>query len=65
MSIRRRNDNEMIPKKDITFADETRKTVVASLWNKLATGIDQELVDNKYPVIAIKSLKVIGFQGKS
>ncbi|XP_010452776.1 PREDICTED: replication protein A 70 kDa DNA-binding subunit B-like [Camelina sativa] len=67
MSIRRRNDNEMIPKRDITLADETKKTVVVSLWNDLATGIGQELLfmaDN-HPVIAIKSLKVGDFQGVS
>lgn len=67
MSIRRKNDNEMIPKRDITLADETKKTVVVSLWNDLATGLGQELLDmaDKHPVIAIKSLKVGDFQGKS
>ncbi|XP_010423144.1 PREDICTED: replication protein A 70 kDa DNA-binding subunit B [Camelina sativa] len=67
MSIRRRNDNEMIPKRDITLADETKKTVVVSLWNDLATGIGQELLDmaDDHPVIAIKSLKVGDFQGVS
>jgi len=67
MSIRRKNDNEMIPKRDITLADETKKTVVVSLWNDLATGIGQELLDmaDNHPVIAIKSLKVGDFQGKS
>ncbi|XP_010483760.1 PREDICTED: replication protein A 70 kDa DNA-binding subunit D-like [Camelina sativa] len=67
MSIRRRTDNEMIPKRDITLADESKKTVVVSLWNDLATGIGQELLDmaDKSPVIAIKSLKVGDFQGVS
>ncbi|CAN7080691.1 unnamed protein product [Brassica oleracea var. botrytis] len=67
MSIRRRTDNEMIPKRDITLADESKKTVVVSLWNNLATGIGQELLDmaDKSPVIAIKSLKVGDFQGVS
>lgn len=66
MSIRRRNDNEMIPKRDITLADESKKTVVVSLWNDLATGLGQELLDmaDNHPVIAIKSLKVGDFQGK-
>ena len=65
MSIRRRTDNEMIPKRDITLADESKKTVVVSLWNNLATSIGQELLDmaDKSPVIAIKSLKVGDFQG--
>ena len=65
MSIRRRTDNEMIPKRDITLADESKKTVVVSLWNDLATGVGQELLDmaDKSPVIAIKSLKVGDFQG--
>ncbi|CAA7026979.1 unnamed protein product [Microthlaspi erraticum] len=67
MSIRRRNDNEMIPKRDITLADESKKTVVVSLWNDLATGLGQELLDmaDQHPVIAIKSLKVGDFQGVS
>ncbi|CAH8270432.1 unnamed protein product [Arabidopsis lyrata] len=67
MSIRRKNDNEMIPKRDITLADESKKTVVVSLWNDLATGIGQELLDmaDNHPVIAIKSLKVGDFQGVS
>ncbi|KFK27877.1 hypothetical protein AALP_AA8G440800 [Arabis alpina] len=43
MSIRRKTDNEMIPKRDITLADESKKTVVVSLWNDLATGIGVSL----------------------
>lgn len=67
MSIRRKSDNETIPKRDITIADETKKTVVVSLWNDLATNLGQELleiVDNS-PIVAIKSLKVGDFQGIS
>ncbi|XP_047338059.1 replication protein A 70 kDa DNA-binding subunit B [Impatiens glandulifera] len=67
MSIRRKSDNEIIPKRDITIADETKKTVVISLWNDLATNAGQELLDmaDKSPVIAIKSLKVGDFNGVS
>ncbi|XP_059643708.1 replication protein A 70 kDa DNA-binding subunit B-like [Cornus florida] len=67
MSIRRKINNETIPKRDITIADETKKTVVVSLWNDLATNIGQELLDiaDKSPVVAIKSLKVGDFQGVS
>ncbi|CAA2977525.1 replication A 70 kDa DNA-binding subunit B [Olea europaea subsp. europaea] len=67
MSIRRKSDNETIPKRDITIADETKKTVVVSLWNDLATSVGQELLDmaDKSPVVAIKSLKVGDFQGLS
>lgn len=67
MSIRRKSNNEMIPKRDITIADETKKTVVVSLWNDLATHVGQELLDmaDKSPVVAIKSLKVGDFQGVS
>lgn len=34
--------------------------VVVSLWNDLATGVGQELLDkvNQSPVVAIKSLKL-------
>ncbi|CAI9786728.1 unnamed protein product [Fraxinus pennsylvanica] len=67
MSIRRKSNNETIPKRDITIADETKKTVVVSLWNDLATSVGQELLDmaDKCPVVAIKSLKVGDFQGLS
>ncbi|GAB2265702.1 Replication protein A 70 kDa DNA-binding subunit D, partial [Dionaea muscipula] len=60
MSIRRRSDNELIPIRDITIADESKKTVVVSLWNDLATTVGQQLLDkvDKSPVVAIKSLKV-------
>ncbi|KAI4335903.1 hypothetical protein L6164_014499 [Bauhinia variegata] len=67
MSIRRKSNNETVPKRDITIADETKKTVVVSLWNDLATGVGQELLDlaDKSPIVAIKSLKVGDFQGVS
>lgn len=67
MSIRRKINNDTIPKRDITIADETKKTVVVSLWNDLATNLGQELLDmsDKSPVVAIKSLKVGDFQGVS
>ncbi|XP_065878975.1 replication protein A 70 kDa DNA-binding subunit B [Euphorbia lathyris] len=67
MSIRRKINNEMVPKRDITIADNTNKTVVVSLWNDLATNLGQELLDcaDKSPVVAIKSLKVGDFQGVS
>ncbi|GAB2209289.1 hypothetical protein Droror1_Dr00026499 [Drosera rotundifolia] len=67
VSIRRKSDNEVIPKRDITIADESKKTVVVSLWNDLATTVGQELLDiaDRSPVIAIKSLKVGDFSGVS
>ncbi|KAJ8752723.1 hypothetical protein K2173_007033 [Erythroxylum novogranatense] len=67
VSIRRKSNNEMVPKRDVTIADQTKKTVVVSLWNDLATNVGQELLDiaDKSPVIAIKSLKVGDFQGVS
>ncbi|KDP31353.1 hypothetical protein JCGZ_11729 [Jatropha curcas] len=67
MSIRRKSNNDIVPKRDITIADETKKTVVVSLWNDLATDVGQELLDvaDKSPVVAIKSLKVGDFQGVS
>ncbi|KAK9198750.1 hypothetical protein WN944_013936 [Citrus x changshan-huyou] len=67
MSIRRKSNNEMVPKRDITVADETKRTVTVSLWNELATNVGQELLDNadKSPIVAIKSLKVGDFQGIS
>ncbi|KAK9106804.1 hypothetical protein Syun_022815 [Stephania yunnanensis] len=67
LSIRRKSNNDTIPKRDITIADESKKTVVVSLWNDLATGVGQELLDiaDSSPVVAIKSLKVGDFQGVS
>ncbi|XP_050376905.1 replication protein A 70 kDa DNA-binding subunit B [Argentina anserina] len=67
MSIRRKSNNENIPKRDITIADESKKMVVVSLWNDLATGVGQELLDiaDQSPVVAIKSLKVGDYQGVS
>ncbi|CAK8563250.1 unnamed protein product [Lathyrus sativus] len=67
MSIRRKSNNETVPKRDITIADESKKTVVVSLWGDLATNIGQELLDivDKSPIVAIKSVKVGEFQGVS
>ncbi|GJN08659.1 hypothetical protein PR202_ga26603 [Eleusine coracana subsp. coracana] len=67
LSVRRKIDNETIPKRDIVVADDTGKTVTVSLWNDLATTTGQELLDmtDSSPVIAIKSLKVSDFQGVS
>ncbi|CAL1393132.1 unnamed protein product [Linum trigynum] len=67
LSIRRKSDNEPIPKRDVTIADESKKTIVVSLWNDLATGAGQELLDmaDKSPVVAIKALRVGDFQGIS
>ncbi|KAK6921000.1 Replication protein A, OB domain [Dillenia turbinata] len=67
MSIRRKSNDETVPKRDITVADETNKTVIVSLWNESATTTGQELLDlaDKFPIIAIKSLKVGDFNGVS
>ncbi|MCL7022964.1 hypothetical protein MKW94_028869 [Papaver nudicaule] len=67
MSIRRKANNEIIPKRDITIADDSMKTVVVSLWNDLANTMGQELLDivDSSPIVAIKSLKVGDFQGVS
>ncbi|CAN1312164.1 Replication protein A 70 kDa DNA-binding subunit B [Linum perenne] len=67
LSIRRKSDNEQIPKRDVTIVDESKKTVVVSLWNELATGAGQELLDiaEQSPVVAIKALRVGDFQDSS
>ncbi|XP_007037579.2 PREDICTED: replication protein A 70 kDa DNA-binding subunit B [Theobroma cacao] len=66
-NIKRKIDNENISKRDMTVADETKRTVVVSLWNELANNAGQELFDiaDKSPIVAIKSLKVSDFQGVS
>ncbi|KAI3774293.1 hypothetical protein L1987_48842 [Smallanthus sonchifolius] len=60
-------EKETIPKRDITIADNTKKTVVISLWNVLATDLGQKLLDmaDESPIVAIKSLRVYDFQGVS
>ncbi|KAG0477209.1 hypothetical protein HPP92_013612 [Vanilla planifolia] len=67
MSVRRKSNNESIPKREITLADDTNMTVTVSLWNDLATNVGQELLDmvDTAPIIAIKALKVGDFQGLS
>ncbi|XP_074571951.1 replication protein A 70 kDa DNA-binding subunit B-like isoform X2 [Curcuma longa] len=67
LSIRRKSNNEMIPKRDLTIADDSNKTVTVSLWNELATDVGQELLDMVHtsPVVAIKCLRVGDFQGVS
>ncbi|CAI9266842.1 unnamed protein product [Lactuca saligna] len=67
MSIRRKIDNESVAKRDIVIADDTKKTVVISLWSDLATDLGQKLLDmaDESPVVAIKSLRVSDFQGVS
>ncbi|KAL5723252.1 hypothetical protein ACHQM5_006670 [Ranunculus cassubicifolius] len=70
MNIRRKSDFVTeIPKRDITIADDSKKTVVVSLWNDLATSVGEELLDavnnGSSPIIAIKSLKVGDFNGVS
>ncbi|OEL28110.1 Replication protein A 70 kDa DNA-binding subunit B [Dichanthelium oligosanthes] len=67
LSVRRKIDNETIPKRDIVVADDSGKTVSVSLWNDLATTTGQELLDmvDSSPIIAIKSLRVSDFQGVS
>ncbi|OMO53144.1 Nucleic acid binding, tRNA/helicase-type [Corchorus capsularis] len=66
-NVKRKIDNENIPKRDMTVADDTKRTVVVSLWNELANTVGQELFDmaDKSPIVAIKSLKVGDFQGVS
>uniref|UniRef100_A0A0D9VR72 Replication protein A subunit n=1 Tax=Leersia perrieri TaxID=77586 RepID=A0A0D9VR72_9ORYZ len=67
LSVRRKIDNETIPKRDIVVADDSSKTVTISLWNDLATTTGQELLDmvDSAPIVAIKCLKVSDFQGLS
>ncbi|CAA6657380.1 unnamed protein product [Spirodela intermedia] len=65
LSVRRKSNNESVPKRDVTIADDSKKTVVVSLWNELATDVGQQLLDmaSEAPVVAMKCLKVGDFQG--
>ncbi|XP_057871294.2 replication protein A 70 kDa DNA-binding subunit B [Cryptomeria japonica] len=67
LSIRRKSNNEEIPKRDITMADESKKTVTLSLWNDLAKKEGQELLDivDSGPVIAVKGIRVGDYAGVS
>jgi len=67
LSIRRKSNNEEIPKRDITIADESKKTVVVSLWNDLAKKEGQVLLDNvdDGPIIAVRAAKVSDYSGVS
>ncbi|KAL3678223.1 hypothetical protein R1sor_021179 [Riccia sorocarpa] len=67
MSIRRKSNNEEIPKRDITIADESNKTVVISLWNDLATDFGAKLLNmvDEAPVVAFRSVRVGDYQGIS
>ncbi|XXG46602.1 hypothetical protein AAC387_Pa02g1408 [Persea americana] len=67
LSIRRKSNNESIPKRDVIIADESKKTVTVSLWSDLATNIGQELMEkvDTAPIVALKCLKVGDFQGVS
>ncbi|KAL2642129.1 hypothetical protein R1flu_009716 [Riccia fluitans] len=67
MSIRRKSNNEEIPKRDITIADESMKTVVISLWNDLATDYGAKLLNmvDEAPVVAFRSVRVGDYQGIS
>eukprot|EP00850_Spirogloea_muscicola_P008842 SM000048S16554 [mRNA] locus=s48:413659:415851:+ [translate_table: standard] len=66
-SVRRKSDGSEIPKREITIADDSQKTVVVSLWNSLATEEGEQLavLAAHSPVVAIKGLKVGDYQGVS
>ncbi|KAH9322348.1 hypothetical protein KI387_016987, partial [Taxus chinensis] len=67
LSIRRKSNNEEVPKREITIADASKKTVSLSLWNNLAKKEGQELLDivDSCPVIAVRAVRVGDFSGVS
>ncbi|KAJ7277071.1 hypothetical protein O6H91_02G027800 [Diphasiastrum complanatum] len=67
ISVRRKSDNEEIPKRDITVADQSQKTVSVSLWNDLAVKDGEKLLEMLHhaPTVLIKGLRVSDFQGVS
>ncbi|KAJ9562777.1 hypothetical protein OSB04_007937, partial [Centaurea solstitialis] len=67
VSIRRKIDQQIVPKRDITLVDQTKTSVVVCLWNDLATSVGQQLFDmeDTSPIVAIKSVKVGEFKGIS
>lgn len=67
VSIKRKINNDEIPKRDITIADESKKTVVVSLWNESASNEGENLLNmvHESPIILLKGLRVSDFQGVS
>eukprot|EP00250_Pteridium_aquilinum_P034781 c8088_g1_i1 orf=345-2195(-) len=67
LSIRRKLNNEEIPKRDVVIADESKKTVTVTLWNEAATVEGEKLLDlaNESPVVLIRRLRVMEYQGVS
>ncbi|KAG6545076.1 hypothetical protein Mapa_013459 [Marchantia paleacea] len=66
-SVRRKITNEEIPKRDITIADESNKTVVVTLWNALSTDQGAKvfgMVDEE-PIVVFRSVRVSDYQGLS
>ncbi|CAM6098031.1 unnamed protein product [Calypogeia fissa] len=66
-SIRRKSNNEEIPKRELVIADQSGKTVQLSLWNGLATDEGAKLLEmaNKSPIVAAKAIRVGDYQGVS
>ncbi|RVW99210.1 Replication protein A 70 kDa DNA-binding subunit B [Vitis vinifera] len=60
VSSKKSHEQQTVAAQDV----DRKKTVVVSLWNDHATNVGQELLDNadKFPIVAIKSLKVGDFQ---
>lgn len=61
-TIRVKSSGEEVSKRDITIFDESKKTVVLTLWGKFATEEGEKLLEME-SVLAVKSLRVGDFQG--
>eukprot|EP00899_Mesostigma_viride_P013984 jgi/Mesvir1/22587/Mv05008-RA.1 len=59
--ITRKSDGKSLPKRDVTIADSSAKTVTVTLWNKLA----EEFEGDVNSVIAIRGVRPSDFNGIS
>ncbi|KAI5066413.1 hypothetical protein GOP47_0019037 [Adiantum capillus-veneris] len=67
VSIRRKLNNEEVPKRDIVIADESKKTVTVSLWSDMASNEGEKLMNmvDESPIVLVKKLRVSDYQGVS
>ncbi|MCO5549118.1 hypothetical protein L7F22_002584 [Adiantum nelumboides] len=67
VSIRRKLNNEEVPKRDVVIADESKKTVTVSLWSDMASNEGEKLMNmmDESPIVIIKRLRVSDYQGIS
>lgn len=66
-TVNRKSNNDEIPKRDIVLLDQSRQTVVLTLWNNMAVKEGASLADliAESPILMAKGLRLSDFQGVS